>query len=41
MKRKLALLVAAFLLAGSCPAEVIEADLRIVCGGESACAAAI
>ena len=41
MKRKLTLLVAAFLVAGSCPAEVIEADLLIVGGGESACAAAI
>jgi hypothetical protein len=41
MKRKLPLLVAALLVAGSCPAEVIEADLLIVGGSESACAAAI
>lgn len=41
MKRKLPLLLAALLVAGRSPAEVIEAGLLIVGGSESACAAAI
>lgn len=41
MKKNLLLIVAILLVAGRSPAEVIEADLLIVGGSESACAAAV